>query len=354
MALVKRSPVSCVLLVAVALANGEMAPGQDTPKPEGTFRSLEDLRANYERRVTDLERERLASLDTLASAKSGKDADAVYRELFLRAIDHDLCSEARVAAERCLSKTGHEADVRALATLVAANAKAEDGQIDQAIDRFRALVAERAKAAAPDSEPLLAVGEIFLRKLLRAGRYEPARRFCTMLAKGQVSPEVSAHFAAEQRLLSVVGQPAPAIETTDVDGRRFRLADFKGKVVLITFWASWCPPCLAEFPQLNALAEKYEAQGLELLGVNLDAHHEGVKDVKTATPIVRHALVHHGVMWPNVLNDDGTDGDIARAYGVSTVPSNVLIGADGKVLGVSITAPELETVITKALPEGAK
>ena len=125
-------------------------------------------------------------------------------------------------------------------------------------------------------------------------------------------------------------------------------------MVLVDFWASWCPPCLTEFPGLNALAQKYQGRGFEILGVNVDAHHEEIKDLKTATPIVRHALIHAGVMWPNILNDDGNAGDIALAYGVESVPANVLIGVDGTVIGVSIAGPELEAAVLKALGPGGR
>ncbi len=123
----------------------------------------------------------------------------------------------------------------------------------------------------------------------------------------------------------------------------------KGKVVLVTFWASWCPPCLDAFPGLNALARKYQGRGFEILGVNLDAHHEEIKNLKTALPIVRHVLVHNGVMWPNVVNDDETDSDIARAYGVNAVPANALVGPDGTVVGVLIDERDLEAAVLKAL-----
>lgn len=215
-----------------------------------------------------------------------------------------------------------------------------------------ALVAGRQRAAAADPEPLLAGGETFLRHLIRKGRYDEARRLCSLLADESGDADVSAHFAASFRHLKLVGQPAPPIDATDVDGRRVRLADLKGKVVLVSFWASWCPPCMDALPGLNALAEKYRGRGLQVLGVNLDAHHEDVKDLKTALPIVRRVLIQHGVTWPNVLNDDGTEADMALAYGVETIPANALIGPDGTVLGVSIGDPELEAAILKALALG--
>jgi thiol-disulfide isomerase/thioredoxin len=262
--------------------------------------------------------------------------------------------EATPAAERYLAGSATAADVRALATLLASVNDSEHGRFDQAVGRFRTLISDRQRTAGHDPMPLLGVGETFLRRLLREGRYDEARQFCSLLADAPGEPEVSAHFATSLKSLKLVGRVAPTIDAIDVDGRRVRLSDLKGKVVLVIFWASWCPPCLDAFPGLNAIDEKYKGRGLEIIGVNLDAHHEDVKDVKSAMPIVRHVLVHHGVTWVNVLNDDGTDADIARAYGVESVPANALIGTDGTVLGVSIGEPELEAAILKALGSASR
>lgn len=336
-------------VIPLFLALVQVASAQEVPRPVPPFRSLEDLNAHHDRQLVELDRRRLADLDTLASSKTGAEGESAYRELFLNAIARDLIAEATPAAERFLAGSSTAADVRALATLVTAVAESDHGRFDQALARFRSLVTDRKRTAANDPDPFLAAGETFLRHLIRTTRYDEARRLCVLLADESGEAEVSAHFGASLRPLKLVGSPAPAIDTTDVDGHRVRLADLKGKVVLVSFWTSWCPPCLEAFPGLNSLAKKYQGRGFEVLGVNLDAHHEEIRDLKTATPIVRRVLIHHGVTWPNVLNDDGTEGDIARAYGVESVPYNVLIGPDGTVLGVSIGEPELEAAVLKAL-----
>ena len=68
----------------------------------------------------------------------------------------------------------------------------------------------------------------------------------------------------------MIGKPAPEIEGKDVDGKPIRLADLKGKVVLVEFWATWCPPCVASFPTLRHLTRDYKDRGFAILGVNLD------------------------------------------------------------------------------------
>lgn len=67
-----------------------------------------------------------------------------------------------------------------------------------------------------------------------------------------------------------IGQPAPRLEVPELDGHPFDLAQLRGKVVLINFWATWCSPCRIEMPTLNALYRRYHARGLELLGLSID------------------------------------------------------------------------------------
>ena len=77
---------------------------------------------------------------------------------------------------------------------------------------------------------------------------------------------VKSHFGARMARLNLVGKLAPPIAGPDVDGRPVSLADYKGKVVLVDFWATWCPPCVASIPALNTLAQKYHDQGFVIVG----------------------------------------------------------------------------------------
>jgi len=68
-------------------------------------------------------------------------------------------------------------------------------------------------------------------------------------------------------LSSLVQQPAPGLELKDIEGRALRLSDFKGKVVLLNFWATWCAPCRSEIPDLVKWQREYKSQGLQVIGV---------------------------------------------------------------------------------------
>lgn len=112
-------------------------------------------------------------------------------------------------------------------------------------------------------------------------------------------------------------KPVPALQLTDLSGKVWRLADMRGKVVLLNFWASWCEPCRAEMPSLQRLADQHP-QDLVVLAVNL----------KESTQTVQQFVQRTALTLP-VLPDP--QGATARAWGVTVFPSTVLIDAQGKV-----------------------
>jgi thiol-disulfide isomerase/thioredoxin len=114
------------------------------------------------------------------------------------------------------------------------------------------------------------------------------------------------------------GQPAPDLRLPKADGTFVSLAENKGKVVLVDFWASWCGPCKASFPALDALYEDLRGRGLEVIAVNVDERREDANGFLAGKP---HSMAV-------VFDPKGT---APLAYGVSAMPTSFLIGRDGRV-----------------------
>ena len=115
-----------------------------------------------------------------------------------------------------------------------------------------------------------------------------------------------------------IGQPAPDFTLKRLDGKNVRLAELRGDVVMINFWATWCGPCRQEMPLLDKLYANYKDLGFVLLGVNVEADAKAMgkylKDVPVSFPI---------------LSD--SSNSVAKLYGVAGMPSTVLVDRDGKV-----------------------
>ncbi|NTW57135.1 MAG: TlpA family protein disulfide reductase [Chlorobiaceae bacterium] len=114
------------------------------------------------------------------------------------------------------------------------------------------------------------------------------------------------------------GSPAPDFDLPGTKGN-VKLSNASGSVIYLDFWASWCGPCRQSFPWMNSMQEKYRAQGLQVIGVNLDAKNEDVQKFLSQLP----------AQFTVAFDSKGTT---PGAYGVKGMPTSFLIGRDGKII----------------------
>ena len=115
------------------------------------------------------------------------------------------------------------------------------------------------------------------------------------------------------------GKAAPSFTLQDLNGKTVSLSDFKGKVIVLDFWATWCPPCVMEIPHFIELYDQYKDQGFEMVGISLD--HQGISVVKS---FVRKYQVNYTILM--------TDGRVDKAYGgIPGIPTTFVIDAAGNI-----------------------
>lgn len=134
--------------------------------------------------------------------------------------------------------------------------------------------------------------------------------------------------------------PAPAFAATTLDGKAVTLADYKDKVVLVDFWATWCAPCVKSMPEFDKLYAKHKGKGFEVLGVSIDTEKQKVKPF----------LAKRRVSYPVLLDDAKTPS--WAAFKVRVVPTAYLINRKGEVVGRWIgegKMKEMEAAIVKEL-----
>lgn len=145
------------------------------------------------------------------------------------------------------------------------------------------------------------------------------------------------------------GKPAPAFSLVDLNGHKVSLADYRGKPVLVNFWATWCGPCKLEMPWLEEFSRKYSAQGFTVLGVAAD---DAPKN------IIASVVNRAGVTYPVLLKDS----KVEDLYGgVEYLPESFYVGRDGKVMlaTAGLTSEnggkdEIEANIRKLLAQGGQ
>ena len=132
-----------------------------------------------------------------------------------------------------------------------------------------------------------------------------------------------------------------ALKGNDLAGNPVSYDQYKGKVLLVDFWATWCGPCVAELPNVIAAYGKYHGQGFEVLGISLDQ--------KDARPKLEAFIKEHNMPWPQVYDGGYWQAANAVAYGVRAIPFTLLIGKDGKIAAVGARGPALAPAIEAAL-----
>lgn len=131
--------------------------------------------------------------------------------------------------------------------------------------------------------------------------------------------------------VAAIGAVAPNFTQKDVNGKSVSLSDYKGKYVLVEFWASWCSPCRAESPNLLKQYAAYKDKGFEILGVSVDS--DKAKWLE--------AIKKDGLTWTQVSDLKGWESDARKVYGISGVPANFLISPDGKIVGAHLVGEKL-------------
>lgn len=141
------------------------------------------------------------------------------------------------------------------------------------------------------------------------------------------------------RQKTAIGKTAPDFTLNNVDGKPVSLSDFKGKYVLVDFWASWCGPCRAENPNVVKAYNQYKDKNFTILGVSLDSKADNWKK----------AIKDDGLTWTHVSDLKGWENAAAAKYGVRAIPANFLINPEGVIIGHNLRGEALEKKLAEVL-----
>jgi thiol-disulfide isomerase/thioredoxin len=351
-----------IALVVPALVTGQEnaqdqaeAPAPKILRPAGSPDSLQAINDDFSQQMLQLERRRLDRLSRLAARQDPTEAAGTYEQLFRLAIASNLFRDAEPAAGTIVKAGTPSPTTAALAHLVKIIAEADRGAYEQSLESLTQAFESAQKAAASgrphaalQAGELTAICDAYYQRLVHGDQFKIARQAFQLALEHTKNPAVHEFLSGRLKRLDLVGKPAPPIEGTDLDGKPYRLASFKGKVVLVVFWASWCLPSAAEVEGLQQAVTAHRSKGFEVVGINLDTLQEGGQKLETVLPNVRRFLIEQNVRWPNLVNGPGAQ-DFAKAYGVTDIPSSVLIGRDGTIVQLDLVRLNLEAVIAREL-----
>lgn len=183
---------------------------------------------------------------------------------------------------------------------------------------------------APDAILQLALNAEF------AANSADARQWYGRLVSQHAQSPQAVRAAGALKRMELRGKPL-ALSGPDPTGRTINIANLKGRIVAVVFWASWSPQCVADAPVLRGLYELYGDRGFEILGVNLD---------EQPTDVTNFAKKNR-IAWPHIFQPGGLDSPLAQQYGLISVPTIFLVDRDGRVISNGLTINDLKAKLAE-------
>jgi thiol-disulfide isomerase/thioredoxin len=178
--------------------------------------------------------------------------------------------------------------------------------------------------AFPDSPRNRAVAQMLIHSLTRGQEEQESIGALQKLTESEITQLAEAANERIQQLemmLELKKEPLK-LTFTAVDGRAFDIEEYRGKVVLVDFWATWCGPCVAGMPELIDLYKTHHEQGFEIVGISFDSDKESLEKF----------VAEHEMPWVQFFDGKSWDNEYGRLYGIRAIPTMWLIGRDGKVV----------------------
>jgi thiol-disulfide isomerase/thioredoxin len=238
---------------------------------------------------------------------------------------HALATDAAMPPEVREQAAGVEAQAMFHEVLGGAQGNPHNPAMWDELDR-RIGVFEKNAGDGPGQEPWKAVVLMRQNQVMLLDRVKETARLQALLATLAKSPQPDL-VALAQEAQAKVAQDADLLSKpldlkfTALDGTAVDLAQMRGKVVLVDFWATWCPPCRGETPDVVAAYQKYHAQGFEIVGISLDQDKAALQQY----------ITDNHMPWPQYFDGKGWGSDIGQRFGIDSIPAMWLIGKDGLI-----------------------
>ena len=328
-----------VTTIIVAFVLPAMAVAQTTQP----FESLPNLQKHFAKRIEEarrgIEADRLAALRQLLEKSTGHDRPDVMIAALQTAAFLERSEEVVSLSDVFLRK---HADDPAIWAVRAVRYKALI-DLDRVADARKEWEAASTKVDRAQWQRIFEAGMLLAETYLDHDKVEEVKTLYETLRKRfNFLTDINEVIGAKVDELYWIGRKAPSLEGKDLDGKPVDLTtEYKGKVVLIDFWATWCAPCLAAMPDLIETYKRYHDRGFEIIGVNLDNDRDALKKY----------LERSQIQWRQICDGQSYRSPNVRKYDIMAIPAAFLIDPDGKIARVGIPMNGFGPMIERLLAD---
>ena len=336
-----RLSYTLTLLLAVGVcshtvARGDDPPATETPKADSA-KPGEASAVNFQAIVTKHNLAAIAEIKEYVNANpEAEDINQAYGFLFQNALSQDSDADAVALADKYLARASTEPQLKVVALQIRALGLVNQENHAEAIKILGEILGER-RVRNPGS--LVDFGFMLANRIQLSGNIDAVKECYEKIGEAfPLNQQLEGMIETRLDRLSLVGKPAPELKAKDWEGKEINLSEYKGKVLLIDFWATNCGPCLQEMPNVMQCYAKYNPAGFEVLGISLDE----VKE--QAESLVKRA----NIPWRQTMNDTGS-GELSANYYVPTIPAMYLVNQEGNIVYVDLRGEDLQKALAKLL-----
>jgi thiol-disulfide isomerase/thioredoxin len=351
----------CATGFAVAQKKDPVKPAAATAAAAVAPASLSELNDKFDKAAEEATKkvalDRLAALEGYVADKKNADkADVLDARLQAAelAYEHDKFEAAKTHAEKALELAKASKDEKAAgkatgAKLTAGRAHSKLGSKAEVVVGYLAGVVEATDGGDQSTwgsaiEATQALADFHV----GAGDKAAATKAWEALTDKIAHEGVGEMARGEMDNIKQIGEEPKAFPegAKDRAGKALSLADYKGKVLLIDFWATWCGPCMQEMPNVVEAYKKFNAKGFEIVGISLDNE----KSIERMDDVMKSK----GMTWRQFADGKGWQNEISQLYGVQSIPATYLLDRNGKVHRMNLRGADLHKAVEKLLAETAK
>ena len=227
--------------------------------------------------------------------------------------------------------------------------KKTENDLAAELKEFDALLASHKDEKTDDVAEIL-----FMKAMLYVQVFENAEKGVPMLKQLKTDFPDSTQAKQSDKVLASIGKQSeskkaqgdlaegtvfPDFDEKDIAGKPLSIAKYKGKVVLVDFWATWCGPCVGELPNVLNTYLKYHGKGFEIVGISLDEEEKQLTEY----------MATNKMPWQQFFDGKGWGNKLAVKYNVNSIPTTYLLDGEGRIIAKNLRGPELEAAVAKAL-----